>query len=151
MAEPAEVFVSYARSDKERVLELAGKLRAAGVSLWLDTSGLDAAALWGEQIVNALESAKVLLLMVTESAVESKNVAREVMLVSERNGNILPVHLEPTAIPPSLKYQLAGIQHVESFSRGDSAESLKAIIRALQRLGVRVAPVSAEVKPAVPA
>jgi len=151
VAEPAEVFVSYARSDKERVLELAGKLRAAGVSLWLDTSGLDAAALWGEQIVNALESAKVLLLMVTESAVESKNVAREVMLVSERNGNILPVHLEPTPIPPSLKYQLAGIQHVESFSRGDSAESLKAIVRALQRLGVKVEPVSAELKPAGPA
>ena len=148
MAEPPEVFVSYARSDKERVLELAGKLRAAGVSLWLDTSGLDAAALWGEQIVNALESAKVLLLFVTESAVESKNVAREVMLISERNGNILPVHLEPTQIPPSLKYQLAGIQHVECFSRDDSADGLKAIVRALQRLGVKVAPPSAEVRPA---
>ncbi len=151
MAEPAEVFVSYARNDKERVLELAGKLRAAGVSLWLDTTGIDAATLWGEQIVNALESAKVLLLMVTESAVESKNVAREVMLVSERNGNILPVHLEPAQIPPSLKYQLAGIQHVECFSRGDSADSLKAIVRALQRLGVKVAPVSPESKAAAPA
>jgi adenylate cyclase len=151
VAESAEVFVSYARSDKERVLELAGKLRAAGVSLWLDTSGLDAAALWGEQIVNALESAKVLLLMVTGSAVESKNVAREVMLVSERNGNILPVHLEPTQIPSTLKYQLAGIQHVECFSRDDSADSLKAIVRALQRLGVKVAAGSPEVKPAAPA
>jgi hypothetical protein len=64
-------------------------LRAAGVSLWLDTSGLDAAALWGEQIVNA-------------------------------------------------------------FSRGDSADNLKAIVRALQRLGVKVAPLSQEVKPAAP-
>jgi adenylate cyclase len=151
VAEPAEVFVSYARSDKERVLELAGKLRAAGVSVWLDTSGIDAATLWGEQIVNALESAKVLLLMVTGSAVESKNVAREVMLVSERNGHILPVHLEPTQIPPSLKYQLAGIQHVECFSRGDSVDSLKAIVRALQRLGVKVAVPSAETKAAAPA
>ena len=151
MAEPAEVFVSYARNDKERVLELAGKLRAAGVSLWLDTSGIDAATLWGEQIVNALESAKVLLLMVTESAVGSKNVAREVMLVSERNGNILPVHLEPAQIPPSLKYQLAGIQHVECFSRDDSADSLKAIVRALQRLGVKVAPLSPEGRAAAPA
>jgi TolB-like protein/Flp pilus assembly protein TadD len=148
VAEPAEVFVSYARSDKQRVLELAGKLRSAGVSLWLDTTGIDAAALWGEQIVNALESAKVLLLMVTESAVESKNVAREVMLVSERNGNILPVHLEPTQIPSSLKYQLAGIQHVECFSHSDSAESLQAIVRALQRLGVKVTPQSTEGKAA---
>ena len=151
MAEPAEVFVSYARTDKERVLELAGKLRAAGVSLWLDTSGIDAATLWGEQIVNALESSKVLLLMLTESAVESKNVAREVMLVSERNGNILPVHLEPIQIPPTLKYQLAGIQHVECFKQGDSTDSLKTIVRALQRLGVKVAAASAETKAAAPA
>jgi TolB-like protein/Flp pilus assembly protein TadD len=151
VAEPPEVFVSYARTDKERVLELAGKLRAAGVSLWLDTTGIDAATLWGEQIVNALESAKVLLLMLTESAVESKNVAREVMLVSERNGNILPVHLEPIQIPPTLKYQLAGIQHVECFKQGDSTDSLKTIVRALQRLGVKVAALPPETKAPAPA
>ena len=151
MAEAPEVFVSYARTDKERVLELAGKLRAAGVSLWLDTSGIDAATLWGEQIVHALESAKVLLLMLTGSAAESKNVAREVMLVSERNGNILPVHLEPMQIPPTLKYQLAGIQHVECFTESDSTDSLKTIVRALQRLGVKVGTPPLETKSPEPA
>ena len=150
MAAPAEVFVSYSRNDKDRVLELSGKLRAAGVSLWLDTSGIDGATLWGEQIVNALESAKVLLLIVSESAVRSDNVAKEVMLVSERKGHILPVHLEPTPIPPSLKYQLAGIQHVEYFDPAHSDESLKAILRALERIGVSIA-LRQEGKPATPA
>jgi hypothetical protein len=56
------------------------------VLLWIDQGALDAASLWNEQIVNALDSAKVLLLMVTESAVHSHNVAKEVMLVSERRG-----------------------------------------------------------------
>jgi adenylate cyclase len=55
----------------------------------------------------------VLLLVVTKSAVHSDNVAKEVVLVSERTGHILPVYLEPTLIPPTLKYQLAGIQHIE--------------------------------------
>ena len=150
MAAPAEVFVSYSRNDKDRVLELSGKLRAAGVSLWLDTSGIDGATLWGEQIVNALESAKVLLLMLSESAVRSDNVAKEVMLVSERKGHILPVHLEPTPIPSSLKYQLAGIQHVEYFDPAQADESLKAILRALERIGVTVA-LRQEAKPATPA
>ena len=150
MAAPAEVFVSYSRNDKDRVLDLSGKLRAAGVSLWLDTSGIDGATLWGEQIVNALESAKVLLLMLSESAVRSDNVAKEVMLVSERKGHILPVHLEPTPIPSSLKYQLAGIQHVEYFDPAHADEGLRAILRALERVGVTVAP-RQEVKPAAPA
>jgi TolB-like protein/Flp pilus assembly protein TadD len=136
VTQSAEVFVSYSRDDADRVLELAAKLRAAGVSLWIDQGGIDAASLWSEQIVNALESAKVLLLMVTDSAVHSHNVAKEVVLVSERKGHILPVHLEPTVIPPALKYQLAGIQHVEYFKGGDSDASLKAILRSLERIGV---------------
>ena len=136
MTQSAEVFVSYSRDDADRVLELAAKLRAAGVSLWIDQGGIDAASLWSEQIVNALESAKVLLLMVTDSAVHSHNVAKEVVLVSERKGHILPVHLEPTVIPSALKYQLAGIQHVEYFKGGDSDASLKAILRSLERIGV---------------
>jgi TolB-like protein/Flp pilus assembly protein TadD len=72
------------------------------------------------------------------------------MLVSERKGHILPVHLEPTPIPSSLKYQLAGIQHVEYFDPAHSDESLKAILRALERVGVSVAP-RQEAKPAAPA
>ena len=140
MAAAAEVFVSYSRDDAGRVLELAAKLRAAGVSLWIDQSGIDAASQWSEQIVNALESAKVLLLMVTESAVHSHNVAKEVVLVSERKGHILPVHLEPTVIPPTLKYQLAGIQHVEYFKGGDADANLKSILRSLERIGVTLAP-----------
>ena len=151
MAEPAEVFVSYSRNDKDRVLELAGKLRAAGVSLWLDTSGIDGATLWGEQIVHALESAKVLLLMITKSAVQSDNVAKEVVLVSERKGHILPVHLEPTQIPSTLKYQLAGIQHVEYFDPAESDQNLKAILRSLARIGVKIAPPPQEAKTATPA
>ena len=151
MAEPAEVFVSYSRNDKDRVLELIGRLRAAGVSVWLDTSGIDAATLWGEQIVNALESAKVLLLMLSESAVRSDNVSKEVMLVSERKGRILPVHLEPTQIPTSLKYQLAGIQHVECFNPADSDRGAKAILRSLERIGVSIVPPPPETGAAAPA
>jgi len=140
VAQPAEVFVSYSRDDAPRVLEVTDQLRAAGVSVWIDQSGIDAAAQWSEQIVDALESAKVLLLMVTEAAVHSHNVAKEVVLVSERKGHILPVHLEPTVIPSSLKYQLAGIQHVDYHRGNDSGASLKAILRALERIGVTIAP-----------
>jgi len=148
--QPAEVFVSYSRDDESRVFEVAAKLRAAGVSLWIDQGALDAASQWSEQIVNALESAKVLLLMVTEAAVHSDNVAKEVVLVSERKGHILPVYLEPTVIPPALKYQLAGIQHVEHFKDDDSGASLKAILRSLQRIGVNLAP-PPDVRAAAPA
>jgi adenylate cyclase len=150
VAQSAEVFVSYSRDDERLVFDLAAKLREAGVSLWIDQGALDAASLWSEQIVNALESAKVLLLMVTESAVHSHNVTKEVSLVSERKGHILPVHLEPTVIPSKLKYQLAGIQHIEYFKGADTDAGLKSILRSLERIGVKIA-AAPEAKPAAAA
>ncbi len=138
MATPAEVFISYSREDKDRVLDLAARLRAAGVSVWIDQGGIDGATLWGEEIVNALDQAKVLLLAVSAAAARSHNVAKEVVLVSERKGQILPVDLEPTAVPAGLKYALAGIQHVEYF-QGDTEENLKSILRSLERAGVTIA------------
>ncbi len=139
MTQAADVFVSYSREDKDRVLGLVSQLRTAGVSVWIDQGGIDGATQWGEVIVNALDSAKVLLLMVSESAVRSHNVLKEVVLVSERKGNILPVLLEPTTIPAGLKYPLAGIQQIELF-QGEPLQQLESVVRSLQRLGVNVAP-----------
>ena len=139
MNQAADVFVSYSREDKDRVLALVSQLRAAGVSVWIDQGGIDGATQWGEVIVNALDGAKVLLLMVSESAVRSHNVLKEVVLVSERKGDIPPVLPAPTTIPPGLKYPLAGIQQIEFF-RGEPRQQLEAVVRSLQRLGVKVAP-----------
>jgi TolB-like protein/Tfp pilus assembly protein PilF len=142
VTQTAEVFLSYSREDKARVLELAGRLKAAGVSLWIDQGSIDGAALWGESIVRALEGAKVLLLAVSPAAVNSHNVAKEVMLASERKGRILPVHLEPTTIPLALKYPLAGIQHIELYD-GDPDEKIEAVLRSLTALGVTIQAVRA--------
>ncbi len=132
-----DVFVSYSRQDNEKVLALTGKLREAGVGLWMDVRNIDGAAMWGEEIVNALAKAKVLLLLVSRTSVSSQNVVKEVLLASERKSHILPIDLEPTEIPSGLKYALAGIQHIEYF-RGDPDEQLRSILRSLERLGVGV-------------
>ena len=146
MAEPEDVFVSYSRQDNDKVQELTAKLRSAGVRMWMDVRNIDGAAMWGEEIVNAVAKSKVLLLLVSKSAVASQNVVKEVLLASEHKGHILPVDLELTEIPVSLKYALAGIQHIEYF-RGDPDEHLKTIIRSLERIGVTIS-VSNDASPA---
>lgn len=139
MAEPEEVFVSYSRQDNDKVQALTGKLRSAGVRLWMDVRNIDGAAMWGEEIVNAVAKSKVLLLLVSKTSVVSQNVVKEVLLASEHKGHILPVDLEPTEIPGSLKYALAGIQHIEYF-RGEPEEAMKSVLRSLERLGVAIGP-----------
>lgn len=113
------------------------RLRDLNVRVWIDYGNIDGALLWGQEIVEAIEECRVLILMASESSVSSPNVVKEVTLASENRKYILPLHLEPIAIPKSLKWHLAGIQHIELF-RGNDESNFHAVARSLERLGVNI-------------
>ena len=54
----AEVFISYAAKDRPRVLDLVDRLRAAGVSVWIDQMGIEGATMWSQEIVFILANMK---------------------------------------------------------------------------------------------
>ena len=132
-----EVFISYASEDRTRILDLLERLRGAGVSVWIDQMGIEGATMWSQEIVEAIDNCKVLILAISTHSIESENVVKELALASERRKNILPVCLESSGIPRSMEYQLAGIQRVEYFA-GDEEQGLLAMIRSLAKLGVTV-------------
>ena len=134
----AEVFISYAAKDRERVAKLVEGLQQAGVSVWIDMAGIEVAAMWSKEIVSAIRECKVLLLSISPHSTESENVVKELALASERKKTIIPIYLEPAEIPETMEYQLAGIQRVEFFE-GREDLALQAVIRALSKLGVTVA------------
>ena len=129
----SDVFISYSSNDQDKVVKLADRLRSAGVSIWVDESGIGAATLWSKEIAGAIKGCKVLLLMVTPNSIQSENVVKEVTLAAEQRKKILPVVLAPTQIPEALEYHLAGIQHLDVSGRSTS-ESAEEILPALQRL-----------------
>ncbi len=135
----AEVFISYASNDKERVLNLVDRLRESGVSIWIDQGGIEGATMWSQEIVEAIDDCKVMLLAISSSSTESKNVIKELALASERQKSILPICLEDSGIPKSMEYQLAGIQRVDYLAHAEDAGHA-ATLRALAKLGVAVNP-----------
>lgn len=132
-----DVMVSYSSKDRPQVLQLVQRLRSAGVAVWIDHGGIDGAQRWGEEIVNAIEACKTVLLMVSESSVQSDNIAKEVALAWESGKHFLPLYLEDAKIPKSMAYQLAGIQHIRLFD-GDFETKLVSVLRSLMRLNVRI-------------
>tara|TARA_B110000438_G_C15784896_1_gene637962 strand:+ start:1 stop:1905 length:1905 start_codon:yes stop_codon:yes gene_type:complete len=91
--------------------------------------------MWSQEIVGAINNCNILILAISTNSAQSKNVVRELALASEDDKTILPVFIEPTKIPESMKYQLAGIQRVEYFE-GNEDESIGGVLRALKRLGI---------------
>lgn len=137
--EAVDLFLSYSRRDEARVLPVVQKLRASGLTIWMDQSGIDGATLWAQEITDAIHRAKVCLLFASAASFSSAHVARELSLAVEEGKPILPLHLEPVETPSALRYQLAGIQHI-ALHQGDPDANFQLIMRALRRLGVTLSP-----------
>ena len=126
-----------------QILDLVERLRGAGVSVWIDQMGIEGATMWSQEIVEAIDSCKVLILAISQRSTESENVVKELALASERRKKILPVCLDASGIPKTMEYQLAGIQRVE-YVEGEEEQGLLAMIRSLGKLGVTVSEKASE-------
>src|ERR1051325_7200575 len=122
-----DIFISYSSKDREQAQLLTELLASAGLSVWIDQSGIGAATSWSGEISKAITDCKALIVLLSPSSVDSKNVTREVALAFERNKKILPIDLEPVALPDDFAYHLAGLQRA-------SIANIDSIIRALDLL-----------------
>ncbi len=126
----ADIFISYSRQDSEQANLLSELLASAGLSVWIDQSGIDVATSWSGEIVDAINECKAFVVLLSPSSMESHNVMKEVSLASEKRKKILPLDLEPVALTRDFEYQLAGIQRAPM-------TNIDAIIRALGKLGLQ--------------
>src|SRR5579871_5628315 len=105
-----DIFISYSSKDREQAELLTELLASAGLSVWIDQSGIDVATSWSGEIVDAIEGCKAFLVLLSPNSIESVNVVKEVALAAEKRKKILPLDLEPVALNRDLQYHLAGIQ-----------------------------------------
>ena len=76
---------------------------STGVGVWIDEGGIHGASLWGQEIVDAIESARVMVLMLSDASISSDNVVKELSIASEDKKPILPVYLHQAEIPKSMR------------------------------------------------
>jgi hypothetical protein len=134
---PPEVFVSYASVDRDRVLRIADRLAAAGVSLWIDRTGIPGGTSYGEAIVRGIKSSKVLLLMVSHASMRSRNVRAEIQLAWKYERPYLPLLLEAIEFPEQIEYWLEGWQWIDA-SNALEHQWLPRLLDALTLKGVGV-------------
>jgi TolB-like protein len=125
----ADIFISYSSKDREQAEQLTELLGSAGLSVWIDKHGIEAATSWSSEIVDAIDSCRVFVVLLSAYSVASVNVVKEVSLAAEQKKKILPIDLEPIELPRDLRYHLAGIQR-------SPATNIDAIIRAIGKLGL---------------
>src|SRR5665213_2342708 len=125
----SDIFISYSRQDAEQAQLLTELLTSAGLSCWIDKSGIDLATSWSKEIVQAIDQCKAFVVLLSSASNESTNVHKELSLASEKKKKILPLDLEPVALSEEMQYHLAGIQRAPM-------TNIDAVIRALAKLGL---------------
>jgi len=131
----AQVFVSYASRDRQRVFLVNDHLESAGIRSWLDRKRIDGGTIWAEEIVKGIRTSKVLVLMCSDAAMRSRAVKQEIQLAWKYELAYLPLLLEATHFPEQMEFFLEGCQWIELLDHPPQ-EWMPSIVRALQRAGV---------------
>jgi len=135
----ADVFVSYARSDRARVAELVAAIKAAGWSVWWDPEIAPGQEFDG-RIETELEAARAVVVVWSPVSVASRWVRGEARAGAER-GILVPVRFEGANLPIDVR----AIYTTELDGWGGDAESPQAqeVLRALGAIMGQHAPTPA--------
>src|SRR6185312_14262563 len=93
----ADVFVSYARSDKQRVAPLVAAIEARGWSVWWDPE-IAPGQEFDDRIEAEIDAARAVLVVWTPTSVASRWVRGEAREAAER-GILVPVRFEQARLP----------------------------------------------------
>ena len=123
----ADVFVSYARSDKARVAPLVAAIEAKGWSVWWDPE-IDAGQQFDDQIEAELKAARAVVVVWTPTSVASRWVRGEAREAADR-GTLVPVRFDGANLPMDVR----AIHTTELDGWGDDPASpaCQALLRAL--------------------
>lgn len=90
-----KVFISYSRQDKQKVLSIVRDIeKALGIQCWLDIDGIESGELFEDKIVNAINNAEVVLLMLSHNSVKSSCVREEFEYALKTEKRIVPLIID---------------------------------------------------------
>jgi peptidoglycan hydrolase-like protein with peptidoglycan-binding domain len=105
------IFVSYKREDLDRISKYLDWITAWGHTVWNDQH-IPGSVDWLAELEERLTSCILQLAFLSQAAVDSKWIQREIHFADGLNKSILPVWLEPTQLRGGLKLVLYRSQHL---------------------------------------
>jgi hypothetical protein len=130
-----DAFISYSSRDKTAADAACAVLESTGVRCWIAPRDIRPGVEYGTAIIDAIEQCRVMVLIFSSSANESRQIHREIERVVSKGIPIVPVRIEDVVPTKSMEYFLGAIHWLDALTpplEGHLqrlAETVKAILQ----------------------
>ena len=111
----APIFISYSSKDQEIAETICQALEARGYNCWIACRDVHPGENFQEAIVQALRSARAMLLVFTSNANNSEEIKKELVLAGRHHVTVVPVRVEDVVPNDAFSYEFATRQWVDLF------------------------------------
>jgi hypothetical protein len=109
------VFISYSSHDEGVANAICAALETNGIRCWISHRDNQAGAAWSEVILAAIQSARVVVLLLTEHSNTSSMVAREIERAANKNIPIVSFRVEDVMPSGALEFFLSSHHWLDAF------------------------------------
>jgi len=102
-----EVFISYSHRDKPVADAVVSRLEQAGMRCWIAPRDVLPGRVWGKAIVDAIETTRLMVVVLSSEANESRQVIREVERAIAHDVVVIPFRIEPFEPTGAMSYYLS--------------------------------------------
>lgn len=115
-----DVFISHSSKDKRIAGAICKILEKKGLTCWIAPRNIRSGESWPEAITKAVAESDSMVLVFSQDANISKDVANELILAAENNVLVVPLRIDSTKPKGVLQYYLAGAHwHTVSYPPTD--------------------------------
>jgi TIR domain len=116
-----DIFVCFSSKDDSAARDVVRRLEARALKCWISSRDVRPGQNYQEAIVEALQTAKIIVFLLSEFSNSSGEIRKELSLASSFGAAVIPLRL--TAVMPTgaLRYELATRQWIDAFPDREEA------------------------------
>lgn len=145
-----DVFVSYSTGDKAVADAIVARLEQSAIRCWVAPRDVMPGTMWGEAIVGAIERSRVMVVVLSSAANQSRQVIREVERAVANDVVVVPFRIESIEPTGAMAYYLASEHWLDALTPPVEMHIAQLVSVAQAILGTATVAPSAEITETLP-
>jgi hypothetical protein len=109
------LFVSHVREDRSDAEDIVGELERRGVRCWIAPRNVRPGKPFDDEIAEAIDTSRAMLLIFSERCNESEYIRREVTVAGEAGKVIIPFRIDNSQPKKGLRVRLTDLHWIDGF------------------------------------